>query len=137
MVRARAVGVAFGLLMAVGFSSGLRAQENRCATCHFQIAATADGPRQRAEQAHLDEWDTSTHAGSDVSCDACHRGDPNTTELADAHHDVLSSANPASPVYPVISPRPVAPAMSNNWMPSERVDTMSCWWTVIGVRPRV
>ena len=99
MMTARAGGVVFGLLMTVGFSSGPRAQDNRCVTCHFQTAAITEGPRQRVAQAHLDEWDTSAHAASSVSCDACHRGDADATVLADAHHNVLSSANPASPVY--------------------------------------
>ena len=99
MMTPRLGWLAVSLCVWVGFAAHLRGQENRCVACHFETAATAEGPQQRAEQAHLDEWDTSAHAVSGVSCDSCHRGDSDTTDLVDAHQDVLSRDNPASPVH--------------------------------------
>lgn len=98
MITPRVRWIAVGFVGLVGLVDGPRAQENRCVACHFETAAVAEGPQQRTAQAHLDEWDTSMHAASDVSCDSCHRGDPEATDLIDAHQDVLSPTNPASPV---------------------------------------
>ena len=88
----RVLCAAVFVLLTVGF---LQAQENRCASCHFDRLTSRD----RAEQAHLDDWDTSAHAGAGVGCEACHRGDPEALTLAAAHRDVLSPDNPASPVH--------------------------------------
>ena len=81
------------------FSPTVSAQDNQCVSCHFDRFATSGIPLPAAEEAHLNDWDRSTHAASDVSCDACHGGDPTVTTLVGAHERVLSQTNPASPVH--------------------------------------
>ena len=88
-------GALTALLIAVVIPCALSAQENSCVTCHFENVS----PGKAAEQAHLDDWDASPHAASQVGCDACHRGDPDAGTLADVHRDILSPNNPASSVY--------------------------------------
>ena len=83
------------LLAAAAAPAVAAAQENQCISCHF----ARDSTITRVEQAHLDDWDTSAHAAAQVGCEACHRGAPRARSLTDAHRDVLSPDNPASPVY--------------------------------------
>lgn len=99
MLALRWARIAFSLLMVVGVSASAWAQENGCVTCHFQNAAAAEERQQATDRGHLDDWERSTHARANVGCDSCHRGDPNVMTLTGAHEGVLSSANPASPVY--------------------------------------
>lgn len=75
------------------------AQQGRCASCHFDDFSKAEGLQRPTEGTHLDEWELSAHSLAGVGCNACHGGDPDATDLADAHRTVLSTANPASSVY--------------------------------------
>ena len=68
-----------------------RAQQSRCADCHF---AQAEVP----EPDHLADWEHSAHGRNNVGCEKCHGGDATTFESLFAHRDILHSTNPASPV---------------------------------------
>jgi hypothetical protein len=82
-----------------------RAQQSRCADCHFanppQNLATPSGDATR----HLRDWDLSAHAKANVGCERCHGGDASTFEPLQAHRTVLHWSNPAAPVYRANLPR--------------------------------
>lgn len=67
-------------------------QGSRCADCHL---ARQDVPARR----HVQEWEVSPHGRNEVGCEACHGGDPSTSDLEAAHRTVLSARNPASPIH--------------------------------------
>ncbi len=98
MMARRWLWLGCGVLVLVGLSRAVEAQENGCVTCHLEAAVSTE--RVASERTHLDDWERSMHARVNVSCDACHGGDPDASNLASAHQEILSSANPASPVHP-------------------------------------
>jgi len=72
---------------------------SRCAECHFANLASVPAP------GHLEDWKRSAHGRHGIGCEWCHGGDPTTFVPADAHRDVLPSANPLSRVYRSSLPR--------------------------------
>lgn len=79
--------------------------QGRCASCHL-AHQNAVGPLWTGFSVrHLEDWDRSQHARSDVGCDRCHGGDPNTFERFPAHQNILASRYPASPVNRANLPR--------------------------------
>lgn len=76
----------------VGFASPARAQESRCASCHY---ANITSPRQD----HLQAWDNSPHDRNNIGCEKCHGGDASTFEKTLAHRGILNSANAQSKVH--------------------------------------
>ena len=74
-------------------SVNVRAQQSRCADCHFANLQAAPEPE------HLADWEHSPHGRNDVGCDRCHGGDPTTFESFRAHAGILNSRNPASPAH--------------------------------------
>ncbi|MBZ5556291.1 MAG: hypothetical protein LAO77_03345 [Acidobacteriia bacterium] len=81
---------------------------SRCAECHFANMSSVPAPQ------HLGDWQQSPHGKRDVGCDKCHGGDPMTFQPAEAHRGVLSSDNPASPVYRANLVRTCAPCHERN-----------------------
>ncbi len=80
--------------LAVAIGSDARAQglaQSRCADCHFANPGSVS-------PSHLSDWDTGAHGRRDVGCETCHGGDPTSFETFVAHRDIVSRANPASPV---------------------------------------
>ena len=86
-------------------SAAPRAQQSRCADCHFanppQDLSTPSGDATR----HLRDWDLSAHSRAGVGCERCHGGDATTFEPLQAHRTVLHWSNPASPVFRQNLPR--------------------------------
>lgn len=86
--------VATIILAALGFvalAGAARAQQSRCADCHF---ASPNGPRPN----HVSTWDRSPHGRNGVGCEKCHRGDSTTFEPMLAHRGVVPAMEPTSPV---------------------------------------
>jgi Cytochrome c7 and related cytochrome c/Cytochrome c554 and c-prime len=63
-----------------------------CADCHY---ASGGKPNSR----HWDEWNRSAHARANVGCEACHGGNPRTTEPFLAHQAIVRGFGPDSPVH--------------------------------------
>lgn len=74
-------------------------QDNQCVSCHLDRVETSSSQSLSLARDHLDDWDRSVHAASDVGCDACHGGNPRAQSEVEAHERILSSTNPAGPVY--------------------------------------
>ena len=91
MRKSLTMAAAFGLASLVVFVAPARAQQSRCADCHF---SRPDAP----EPDHLADWDHSAHSRNNVGCEKCHGGDATTFESLLAHRGILNSTNPASPV---------------------------------------
>jgi hypothetical protein len=70
-VSARATGLALALWLVAGWTANARAEEmeSTCVSCH----AEEEEPELSAP---VEEWRGSVHAAHEVSCDACHGGDP-------------------------------------------------------------
>ena len=102
-----AAGVRIALIATavVCASVAARAQQSRCADCHFanppQGLSTPSGDSLR----HLRDWDNSAHARANVGCERCHGGDATTFEPLQAHRTVLHWSNPAAPVNRANLPR--------------------------------
>lgn len=87
MVAYFVVGALFGL------GSFCFASDNSCVRCH-------ENQKQTAELEHnYADWKKSVHAAKGVGCDACHGGNPNTSDPVKAHQGILSSRDKNSPVY--------------------------------------
>ena len=84
----RGLATVVAVLVSGALASG---QVDRCADCHI-----ANGVETGAR--HVADWDLSAHGRNNVGCSKCHGGDPDTFEASLAHRDMLSAANPASPV---------------------------------------
>jgi hypothetical protein len=95
----------------------VRAGQGRCADCHLAAAALAarapTGDRSTTTtrelarvpvhlfaRLHLVDWEYSQHSRSGVGCDACHGGNPNTSDVFLAHQGMLDARHPASPIHP-------------------------------------
>ncbi len=78
------------------FSAGTAiAVENQCVVCHSRISeSSADHPSHS-----MAEWQKSVHAQHQVSCDACHGGNPREARKEAAHVGILGSTDPQSRVY--------------------------------------
>jgi len=72
-------------------SAPASAQQSLCADCHF---ANSGGPSPM----HLHEWDLSAHGRASVGCDACHGGNPKTTESFLAHQSIVRGRGLDNPV---------------------------------------
>lgn len=68
------------------------AREDSCTSCHLE-RATVD------TVLHVLEWHGSIHERHDVSCSACHGGDPAAFQEFQAHQGVLHSDQEASPTH--------------------------------------
>ena len=77
---------------AAAASAQAQIQAQRCADCHF---ARPDAPGQD----HLADWDRSQHGRNSIGCQNCHDGDASTFEPFLAHRDILSPADPKSPLH--------------------------------------
>jgi hypothetical protein len=111
-VAAGAVSLILWLAPTVGL-----AEQGRCADCHLAGAAlAARGPTgDRSTRAtreltrvptnlfarlHLVDWEYSLHNRHGIGCDACHGGNPDTSDVFQAHRGMLNARNPASPIHP-------------------------------------
>lgn len=80
------------LLALIGSPSASPAAENQCVACHeHATSAIALGHS-------FGEWKTSAHGVHGVTCDACHGGDPTTSDPDVAHQGVLPAAEEGSRV---------------------------------------
>lgn len=95
------MGLFFGLYRAPeeslrgpsGLPTVVAAVGNTCVACHRQI------PEGTLAGHSFRDWEISVHAARDVTCEACHGGDPTAGQKALAHVGVLSSRNQESRVY--------------------------------------
>jgi hypothetical protein len=69
-----------------------------CADCHY---ANGGGPEPR----HLSEWESSAHARTNVGCEACHGGKPDTVEPFLAHQPIVRGRGADSPLSAANLPR--------------------------------
>ncbi|MDP2600480.1 MAG: hypothetical protein Q8P84_07110 [Deltaproteobacteria bacterium] len=69
------------------------AKEGSCAQCHQTLKTSS-----LLEHNYAD-WKGSIHAQKGVGCEACHGGNPATTDPVKAHQGVLPSGNKSSSVY--------------------------------------
>jgi hypothetical protein len=90
-MTSRSLLAAFTLCGGLAWGVGVSAQSSRCADCHL---TRPDLPGE----AHALEWDRSPHGRNNVGCEKCHGGDPTTVEAFLAHRDVVSPADPRSPL---------------------------------------
>lgn len=74
-----------------------QATKSFCADCHLGLTL----PQTRF---HVVDWQRSVHARRGVTCEACHGGDAQTTDLMKAHLNVLPTADPGSPMHPLRQP---------------------------------
>lgn len=95
MIRTFAFSLVLGLI-SVPWAS---AQQSSCADCHFA------NPQSDPDPDHTADWEMSPHGRAGVGCEKCHGGDATKFESFLAHRDVLTSRNPASPVYRTNLPR--------------------------------
>ena len=87
------------LVVALAASDVVRAQQSRCADCHFaNPSSEAFAVRSPFAAMHLRDWDLSAHSKAMVGCEKCHGGDSTTFESLQAHLGILNASNPASPV---------------------------------------
>ena len=64
---------------------------NGCGDCHL---ATPAAPGKD----HVFDWDRSPHGRNNVTCSACHGGNPGTFERFQAHAGIIGPADPKSPL---------------------------------------
>lgn len=76
-----------------GLPSVVAAAGNTCVACHRQI------PEGTLAGHSFRDWEISVHAAREVTCEACHGGDPAQGEKDAAHVGVLNSREPESTVY--------------------------------------
>jgi cytochrome c2 len=88
------------LTIAVGLldvASGSAIAADSCVECHQRAETTAAFPAWRKDQfAH---WHESAHGRVGVTCDKCHRGNPNRSNKWLAHWGVKASLDPESPTH--------------------------------------
>lgn len=67
--------------------------DNACVDCHEKKVSV-----QYARH-NFKDWRRSIHAAKGVGCEACHGGNPHTTDPVKAHQGILPSGDKASPLY--------------------------------------
>jgi Cytochrome c554 and c-prime len=89
-----------GCLLALAIAASAAAQapsvsprhSSLCADCHY-----ANGRKPNPQ--HWDEWNRSAHQRASVGCEACHGGNPLTTERFLAHQSMIRGFGADSPVH--------------------------------------
>ncbi len=76
-----------------GLPTVVAAGGNTCVACHRQI------PEGTLAGHSFRDWEISVHAAREVTCEACHGGDPAEGEKEAAHLGVLNSREQESRVY--------------------------------------
>lgn len=83
----------FLCLVVLLFSAGGAAAENGCVVCHQK-------QKEASRAGHnFSDWKQSPHAARGIACEACHGGNPGTTDPVKAHQGVVPSTDKKSSVY--------------------------------------
>src|ERR1035438_2359206 len=87
-------GFCAGLFFSMASCGAFAAESgSSCVTCHRTISGVNYLEHDFAD------WTQSVHAKANVSCEACHGGNPAAQDIHEAHKGLKPSTDKSSPVY--------------------------------------